>query len=167
MISFEENQVTTLRRFILSALFLILSAHRSPAPIQEVTETPKPSPKPKASHVSKPKENASSSASAKPAKVSQSAIGGSWAGGVSTVAGNMESTMVIDVKGTSVKEISANFGTTVHPATWDGKTAKWHSGPANVYSWSFTPNPDGTTASVICNGPYITNPLTAFRRVSQ
>jgi ketosteroid isomerase-like protein len=36
--------VITVRRFILASLFLVLSAHRSPAPIQELPDNPTPKP---------------------------------------------------------------------------------------------------------------------------
>lgn len=163
---------------LLVNALLLVTAQRLPAPI---VETPEPTatarPKAKSKPPPKPKESSADAERTKSTKLaveklanpraSRSFIGGTWAGTLSTTAaGNFEFTLVINSTGTVIKETSSNFGTVTHTGVWDGKTGKWHSGPSNVYSWSFTPNPDGKTAMATVTGPYVANPLTAFRKIS-
>jgi hypothetical protein len=164
-------------RTAILVVAMLLVARRAPAPIRDIATptpaetatpvaTPTPKAKPRAAAPKKPR--AAARATAEPqtkAPAAARGIDGTWLGSISTIgAGNVEFVLVISGNGTVTKETSTNFGTAVHGGTSDGRTARWRSGPNNVYSWTFTPNPDGATAIVTVTGPFIANPLSAFRR---
>ena len=148
----------------LSAVVLLLTAHPLPAPIQEVPESPTPAPeqlaKPKVKHAVKPKaasENSETSAkrqaSSTPPKgqsaPNQNPFNGTWIGVLNNLpfTGNVEFTLFISASGTAVTEKSS-LGTNNFEANCDGNTMRWETGS----SWTLTPNPDGKTALVTCNG---------------
>jgi hypothetical protein len=153
-------------RLLLVAALLLITAHRLPAPIQEVPENPTPaleqSAKPKPKRTTKPKvaaDKAESSVSvpqrartaAHTATPNQNRFDGTWIGTLNNLpfAGNVEFTLMVTGNGMSVIEKSANFGTNTFQVNCDSNTMSWVTGS----SWTLTPNPDSQTALVTCNNP--------------
>jgi hypothetical protein len=148
--------------FSLVAALLMVTAHRLPAPIQEVPESPAPAPeqsaKPKPKRTVKPKASESSESSTKARTPSptlknqptpnRNAFDGEWSGH-----GNVaDYTLVISARGTAVYETSTKWGTYTWTATCDGVSMRWNT--VVSCGWIFTPNPDGKTAIVVgtCSG---------------
>jgi len=141
-------------RLLLAALFFLVSAHRSPAPIQEVLESPTPPPqqsaraKPKSS--SKPKANASvTNLVRQQPSPKQSLFAGSWIGTMQTFPKGPEKvTLTVDSTETTMA-MTWRGGTVSGKAERKGNTlqATSHEG---IYTntWSLTPQPDGATARV-------------------
>jgi hypothetical protein len=170
--------------FLLVAALLLATAHRLPAPISEIPESPTPAPeqpaKPKPTV--KPKANENSKSSTKrqtPSPTPQSKatpqrnpFDGTWIGTLNNLPwlGNTEFTFLISASGTSITEKSKQMGTKPYQAACEGSTMRW-TAEANC-AWTFTPNPDGKTAlaTINCPGLFgigIYNSPTIFRRTSQ
>ena len=150
---------------LLTVALLLATAHRLPAPIQEVPENPTPAPEqsatPKPKRTTKPKVTSESSertskqqthatiSAPKSESTPSNPFEGGWLGTLNNLpfAGNVEFTLVVSAAGTAVIEKSANFGTHNFQANCDGSTMRWETGS----SWTLTPNPDGKTALVTCN----------------
>ena len=169
---------------LLTIALLLITAHRLPAPIQEVPESPAPAPeqsaKPKTKRIVKPKasESAENPRKARIAAPSSDTImphgslfDGTWTGTLNNVpfAGNIEYTLIIAGNGTSVTEKTANWGTKTVRATGDDTTVRWQ--PVDNCAWTLTPNSDGQTglATINCSGffgvgDYNGTPI--FRRTS-
>jgi hypothetical protein len=109
---FLRSAMKTLARTALVIFLLAVTAHRLPAPIQEVPESPTPvpeqsaKPKPKPKPLPKPKSEASESAtnpvrqepSTKPSR-----FAGTWVGTMPTIPwGNLESVLTVDSTETSM-----------------------------------------------------------------
>ena len=144
--------------------FLVIAAHRLPAPIQEIQENPTPAPahsaKPKSKRAVKPRGTARSSEdSARPkapsptetkrqANLQRNPIDGTWVGTLN----NIQFTAVISRSGTVVQETSTD-GTFTWNATYDGKTMRW-SWQRLLLSGDSTAtiiDPNGKTALVTSN----------------
>ena len=147
----------------LSAVVLLLTTHRLPAPIQEVLESPTPAPeqsakpKPKPKQTIKPKVTSESSESSTKRPTSspqprnqttqqRNAFDGTWVGTQNQGSfGDIQLTQVISGSGTVVRSTS-KLGTFIWNATCDGKTMQWS---VNTKYGSgvrtFTPKPDGKT----------------------
>jgi hypothetical protein len=138
--------------FCLLAALLLSTAHRLPAPIQEVPESPTPVPqqsaKPKLKGTIKPKAASESSESS---TKQRNAFDGTWVGteNLGGSVGNIQSTQVISGSGAVVRSTS-RLGTFIWSATCDGKTMQW-SVKTKYGSGvrTFTPNHDGKTALMI------------------
>jgi hypothetical protein len=174
-----------MKRALLVLAFLLIIAHRLPAPIQEVPESATPAPeqsaKPKPKRIAKPKapsDRSESSTKQKKAFPVQSQpppnrnpFDGTWRGMLNNLPwlGNTDFTFLISASGTSVTEKSKQMGTKPYQATCDGSTMRW-TAEANCV-WTFTPNPDGKTAlaTINCPGLFgvgVYNSPTIFRRTS-
>jgi hypothetical protein len=131
----------TLSLFVTVALLLI-TAHRLPAPIQEVPESATPAPKAAAAQ---PKESAPKPRS-KPSGAARFA--GTWVGRITAdTAGDVDVTLVISADGTSVAQ-SSRAGIWNRPLTYNGKLLFWQTGPTNKVAWTLTLNPDEQSAQV-------------------
>jgi hypothetical protein len=170
-------------RYLLVAGLMFATAHRLPAPIQEIPESPSPAPqesvsqqKSKRSAKSKPNVEQSEASSKghqstpetrvkaqKPQN--QSRCAGVWTGRISVgILGTTDETLTIDPTGTVVVEKN-RFGSATHPSTWDGATVRFQAGAFNEIAFTVTPNTDGQTAVVTANSMFISNPGAAFRKM--
>jgi cytoskeletal protein RodZ len=143
-------------RFLLIVGVLVITAHRAPAPISEESPTPasEQSANPKPKRTIKPKNESESSESSAKEKTSSPApcptpnrnpFDGTWSGFLN----NVDYTMVISGKGTTVTAKSAEYGTSTTTTTCDGVSIRWHETTKGC-SYTFTPNPDGKTALWTC-----------------
>jgi hypothetical protein len=106
---------------ILVGSLLLLSTHRSPAPIQESLS-----------------------------KQEAARFAGTWTGRIK-FGGNLDAvefTLVINPEATSMIQSSRRFGEFTHPTTVNAGVLSWIAGPTNRNVWTLTPNPDGQTAVV-------------------
>lgn len=137
--------------FLLIAALLLVTAHRLPAPIQEIPESPTPAPEQSAKPKSKPSKSKSRNTESEgPAKrqpkPSHERFGGTWVGTIKVgLMGTVQITWVVNPGGTELKSTSSLGTSTQHP-TNDGKTATWRGGAGII--WTFTPSDDGRTALV-------------------
>jgi hypothetical protein len=119
-------------RILLIIVLTLASAHRLPAPIQEVPESPTPVPeqsaKPKPKRTVKPKDTTESSTkrpTSSPTPKNQAApqrnpLDGTWSGTLNDI----QFTAVISGSATIVRETSTD-GTFTWNATYDGRTMRW------------------------------------------
>jgi hypothetical protein len=177
-----------MRRFLLGFAFIVVTAHRLPAPISEIPESPTPAPQESAQPKTKrtkarvtseesgnqPREDEStkehvsvrSHATKTTTIPAQPKFAGTWSGSITEfVWGTFDLTLIVNTSGTSVTSKS-KFGTTGHATTCDGQTVKWREGVFNEVVWTFTPNSDGQTAAVTANSPLGIHSSTALRRTS-
>jgi hypothetical protein len=141
-----------LRFALLAVMLLLITAHRLPAPISEIPESPTPNPK----HQPKPKKPRSESRiSATAVSEGPARFAGTWTGTFNfggtrpwwhTSPLLADYTLVINSAGNSVQEKSAQWGSRSYPAIRDGKTVRWQT--LGHQRWALTPNPDGKTALV-------------------
>lgn len=136
-----------LRLLLTLAMALLISAHRLPAPIHEVQESPTPAQSPKPSEESK--ETRSRRSSSADAKGVKRLFAGTWRGTVKSIVDvkqqpQLEYTLIINPEGNSVRETSTRWGSKTYSAKRDGQTIKWFAGS----EWTLTPNADGQTAVV-------------------
>ena len=147
-------------RFFVVAVILLIGAHRLPAPISEVPESPTPAPegqaKPK-KPLSKPiaveskaKTKSEAKPSATPAPQGPARFAGTWTGTINQgILGTPQVKLVINADATLVthsSDLSGAMGT--HRAKINGNTLEWHTGWGwlNGLAWTLTPNADGQTA---------------------
>lgn len=141
-------------RFLLIATLLVITAHRLPAPIQEVesptttspeqTRPKKNSAKPKAKapeSEAAPKTQARSSSTAAAAPQGAARFAGTWTGTITQPTSTSKVTLVFNATATSVTLAGRE-----RPATVNGNTISWRSGMFNGNAWTLTPNNDGKTA---------------------
>jgi hypothetical protein len=142
---------------------ILLSAHRLPAPIQEVPESPTPAPadaaiaEPKQSPP-KPKANPSAESSTKrqtkttaASQTGAARFAGTWIGRIrADRMGDVDVTLVISRDGISVAQTS-KAGVWTRPLTYDGKILSWQTGPTNAVAWTLKLNPDEQSALVTRN----------------
>jgi hypothetical protein len=123
-------------RILVGSLLLLLSAQRSPAPIQETQETPSPSPTP--------------AASATPSRQEAARFAGTWSGRIKFGgnASEVEFTLMINPEATSMIQKSQRLGELAHPTTVNAGTLSWTTGAKNGITWTLTPSPDEQTAAV-------------------
>jgi len=140
-------------RLLLSIAFLLVTAHRLPAPISEI-----PTPTPAAREQTRPKKTGSNSKAAEsqpPTKAvathslkGAARFAGNWQGTmVWGMYGNVDVTLAIDTSAASVNETNRYVSGT-RALKNNGTSVTWHEGSFGSMSWTFTPNPDGKTASV-------------------
>jgi hypothetical protein len=149
--------------FLIIAALLLSSAHRLPAPIQEVPETPTPAPaqsaRPKSKQTVKAKGSEGSESPARRQTPSpmprnqktlqQNLFDGTWVGSFQV---DDSRTLIIGAAGTVVTEKSVKYGTATWSATCDRASMRWKT--AGGCSWTLAPNPDGKTmlGAVTCPG---------------
>lgn len=145
------------RIFLVLALLLV-TAHRLPAPIQEIPESPTPAPeqsakpRPKPLPKRKPKSDANESAT-KPVRQQpsskQSRFAGSWAGTMETFPMG-PAAVVLTVNSTETTMAMTWRGSTVTAKTQRNGDTLQATSPEGIYTntWSLTPQPDGATARV-------------------
>src|SRR6266700_8186918 len=140
-----------LRFALLAVMLLLITAHRLPAPISEIPESPTPAPEQSAKP--KPKRTITLKVTTK--------FAGTWTGtirfGPTLV---VDYTLVINSAGNSVQEKSAQWGSHFYSATCDGKTVRWQTLGTDS-RWALTPNPDGKTALV--TGTAVVSPVIFHR----
>jgi hypothetical protein len=143
----------------LCLVILLISAHRLPAPISEVPESPTPS----LEQSAEPKTKRTT----KRQTANRNSFAGTWAGTISQgIWGNVDYSFTINAAGTAVVEKS-RLGTATQRATWNGKAATWRSGVfLKEIAWTLTPNPDRKTALVVCSSPFYGTPSAVFRKTS-
>jgi len=141
--------------FLLAVALLLIPAHRLPAPIQEIPESPTPAPEqsatPKPKRTVKPKvtENSESSTkretpspTPKTQAISQSKFAGTWKG---TLDGR-EWLIVIDANETQGSATGGPWGIERGPTRISRNTISWRY----VFnSWSLTVSPGTKTAQVV------------------
>jgi len=162
------------RVFVFLVSILIATAHRLPAPIQEIPESPTPIPKaqvkPKKTQ-SKPR-SIESEATAKstpkpvamPTLQGPARFAGTWTGTINQgVLGDVAVSLVTNAAGTSVQEVS-RIGTFTHPATISANIMTWKAGWLSEIAWTLIPNNDGKTAAVTSKSAFGVNGSATFRR---
>jgi len=152
--------------FLFIIALLVITAHRLPAPIQEVPESPTPAATitPTANPKAEANESAASSPSSTPIK-----FAGTWKGTIPAFpTGPQETVLTIDRKETTMLHTwTGHPPSEVAKAKIDGDTIRATFGNgATSYSFAVTPMPDGVTASVHMQA--IMNDFTAvFRRTAE
>jgi len=130
-------------RFLFGFALIVITAHRLPAPIQEVPETPTPTPR------SQPNPLPSTT----PERADPAQFAGTWTGKIK-FGGNLnevEYTLMVNPDATSLIMKSLRFGEFARPTTLNGKALTWTAGPKNGNVWTLAPNLDGQTALVKVN----------------
>jgi hypothetical protein len=160
--------------FSLVVALLFVTAHRLPAPIQEVPESPTPTPEQQA----KPKKTQSKSkaieseskaksapkASATPMLQGPARFAGTWTGTINQgILGDIPITLVVNSEGTSLV-LKWSGGQEPHPTSYSGNTLSWRAGWLNEITWTLTPAGDGKTAAVTSNSGFGVNGAAIFRR---
>ena len=154
--------MNTTLRFLLIVSLLVITAHRLPAPIQEV-ETPTPTPaeqarskkssaKPKAKAAESeaaPKTQARSSSTSAAAPQGAAKFAGTWTGTIDQPMGTSKVSLLFNATGTSVTFAGRKRRAVIKN---DGNTISWHSGLMEGNVWTLTPNSDGKTAHVTLRG---------------
>lgn len=162
-------------RYLLLVALLLVGAHRLPAPIQEIQESPTPAPtvaataqpKPKLSPKPKPKAEASESApspSKRPVGPKTGRFAGKWVGTMPQVPwGNVATELIVDETGTTMQwqESGKQKGTEKARLSGDTLQATFQVGVAAT--WSITPQPDGATARVRLQA-FMNNQTAIFHR---
>lgn len=136
------RRMRTLVCFIVFAL-LVTTAHRLPAPIQEVPQSPTPGPRvaPAAKSI-----KSSSKPKSKPSGAARFA--GTWTGRITIDKfADTDVRLVISTDGRSVAQTS-QAGVWTRPLTYDGKLLSWQTGPTNAVAWTLVLNPDEQRALV-------------------
>jgi len=147
--------------FLLVATLFLVTAHRLPAPITEIPESPTPTPtvaptatpKPKTLPKPKPKSEASASATnpvRRQPSSKQSRFAGTWVGTMQTIPwGNWAVVLLIDANEATMSEQINGEKPIVRPARRNGEMlqARFPAGLTTI-TWSLTPQSDGTTANV-------------------
>jgi len=154
----------------LTTAFFLIAAHRLPAPIQEIPESPTPaseqSAKPKPKRTSEPTTRHASSPSPTPGISKKFA--GKWSGIMPEVPwGNVQTELIVDPTETTMEwRDSLNSKPATAKAQLNGNTlsALFPGWPRPV--WSITPDPGGNTAQVRLQA-FMNDDHAVFRRVSR
>jgi hypothetical protein len=158
----------------LAVTLLLITAHRLPAPISEVPESPTPAPeqsaKPKPKRVIHPKTNQSeksSVAASTPSPTRSKTFAGKWVGTMPEVPwGNIQTELIVDPTETTMEwQDSINSKPATAKATLTGNTlsALFPGWPRPV--WSITPDPGGNTAHVRLQA-FMNDDHAVFRKTS-
>ena len=143
------------RRLFLVVSLLVFTAHRLPAPIQEVPEGPTPtatsevqakSKKNSGRSKAKPAESDDAAKTPTPSSSAKSGLQGTarFAGAWTGTMGSSKVSLLFDPAATSV-----TMAGRARPATVNGNAISWKSGVTNGNVWTLTPNSDGKTAQVV------------------
>jgi hypothetical protein len=158
---------------LLVAAVLLVTAHRLPAPIQEVPQSPTPPPAaaPTATPKSKPKPKSEAgtvpSLAKQHANAKRSRFAGAWVGTMPTFPwGNIPQTITVDPAETTITRLrdwssAQPGGTAKAELKEDTLTANFGSGGV----LSLTPQADGSTALVRLRAPF-NNQRAIFRKTS-
>lgn len=164
-------------RWLFVLLLLVATAHRLPAPIQEIPESPTPhpsiaqTPTPKKS-TAKPKPTSPASQAAKSATTPQanfkiSRYAGKWVGTMPEAPwGNVATELMVDQSETTMEWQESGRRKGVAQAHLSGETLT-ASFPAGftVATWSLVVQPDGSTARVRLQA-FMNDQTAIFRRVA-
>ena len=160
---------------LLVAVLLLLTAHRLPAPIQEVQESPTPAPTAKSKSRPVPKRKSGSEASEsaansvrRPAFLKQRRFPGTWSGTMpETSWGNLATELVVDQTETTMEWQESSKRKGLARAQLAGNTLQ-ASFPAGIRTakWSLTPEPDGATARVRLQA-FMNDQITVFHRIGE
>jgi hypothetical protein len=131
----------------LIGTFLLISAHRLPAPISEIPESPTPP----AAPTSTPQPTPPSQPSTTPERADAARFAGTWTGKIKIGNGSESNvTLVVNREATALTQIlkgpNERVRQTTHPTTFGGQRLSWRSGQMENVVWTVTPNPDGQTA---------------------
>jgi hypothetical protein len=130
--------------FALTAI-LILTAHRLPAPIQEIVETPSPTAAPEKSSNPTPIPRATQSVSP---QTGRALFAGTWTGTIDMQkAGEVDVTLVVSPDGASIQQTS-KLAKGDRPLNYDGNMLLWTGGIKGEIPWTMKLNPDEQTAIV-------------------
>jgi cytoskeletal protein RodZ len=162
--------------FSLVAALLLVTAHRLPAPISEIPESPTPAPeqsaKPKPKRTTNPKSQASESTtkSAKPQSTpKQSRFAGTWTGTMPAFpTGPQATVLTIDPKEATMQQIwTGHPPSLVAKAEINGNTirATFQNGMV-TFTYSLSPEPDGATAQVRLQA-FMNDNTAVFHRVAE
>jgi cytoskeletal protein RodZ len=164
-------------RILLVVALLLVTAHRLPAPIQEVPESPTPAPhqstKPKLRSSPKPKSKSTASEPV-PHRVSQqpsakpSRFAGTWAGTIYAFPnGNMATVLTVDsTEKTMALTAPGSTSSSVSNAKLNGDMLKatFPTGWPVPITFSLTPEPNGATARVRLQG-FLIDSTAVFHRI--
>jgi hypothetical protein len=129
----------TLARLCLIGCLLFVSAHRLPAPIQEVPETPTPT--------STPQSQPNPLPSTTPERADPARFAGTWTGIIKIGnQGAFNVTLVVASEATSLTQQTNRSPQHVHPTTISGRILLWRGGDLNNVEWTLTPKPNGRAA---------------------
>jgi hypothetical protein len=131
--------------FVIAFALLVITAHRLPASIQKVPESPTLAPT--VAPAAQPRKSPPKPKS-KPTGAARFA--GTWIGQISIGKFiDTDVTLVISADGTSVAQRS-RAGAWTRPLTYDGKRLSWQTGPepTNMVAWTLTLEPDEQSAVV-------------------
>ena len=150
----------TVGRFYLVCALLLTTAHRLPAPIQEVPESPTPTPQLQPNPLP----------SITPERADPARFAGTWTGKIKIgKSADFDITLVVNTEATSLTQKSMRFGERVHetshPTTISGQTLSWQGGQSNNVAWTLTPNADGQTAAATTKGAAGVENTAIFKRV--
>ena len=165
-----------LRFALLAVMLLLITAHRLPAPISEIPESPTPTPEQSAKP--KPKrtmeQNVTSKNSESPSKGSRpsppqtshgppqrSRFVGTWRGTIN-IGWQGDVNLTITISETGAVQTVPHFGDwrrTLTP-TSNGPTMTWKT--TGIQTWTLTPNSDGQTAVVTGTDPGALVGIAAF-----
>jgi hypothetical protein len=128
----------------LTFALLLITAHRLPAPIQEVPQSPTPGPT--VAPAGQPKKSPPKPKS-KPTGAARFA--GTWIGRITIDKfADTDVRLVISADGRSVAQTS-QAGVWSRPLAYNGKLLSWQTGPTNAVAWTLTLNPDEQSALVV------------------
>lgn len=176
--SIERNQkslpliMSCMIRALLMTALLLVTAHRLPAPIQEIPESPTPAPEEQAkpnrtrskSKVTESETKIKSATSTTSTLQGPARFAGTWTGTINQGAlGDVAVSLVINAGGTSVQETNKT-GTFTHPATIGANMMTWKSGWLSDIAWTLSPNNDGKTATVTSKSGFGVNGSATFQR---
>src|SRR5205814_1440937 len=120
---------------------------RSPAPIQEISETPTPTSTPTPAPTPIPQSQPSPSPNNAPGRADAARFAGTWTGMIKIGnQGDFDVTLVVDSAAASVTQQTNRSPQHVHPTTISGRTLLWRGGDLNNVEWTLTPKPNGQTA---------------------
>jgi hypothetical protein len=168
-------------RSLLVAALLLVTAHRLPAPISEIPESPTPAPEQSANRqlhpgtqwkTPSPEITASPQPGLKRTPLPQTMqqrpvrFAGTWIGQIKFgFKGDVQFTLAVNPEATLLKQQSKQFGEHTHTTSYTAETLSWRAGPRNEVAWTLTPSRDGQTASVTVQSGSEINSRAVFRRV--
>jgi hypothetical protein len=139
----NDYRIMNKTRIVLVIVLVLVSTHRSPAPIQEVPQSPTPGPTvaPVAQPIKSPPKPKS-----KPSGAARFA--GTWTGRITIDKfADTDVRLVISTDGRSVAQTS-QAGVWTRPLAYDGKLLSWQTGPTNAVAWTLALNPNEQSALV-------------------
>jgi len=157
----SPREMSYLIRVLLLVGLLLVTAHRLPAAISEVQETPTPT----ATIVptAAPTQHPTATPIAGPDSTGAARFAGTWTGKINMEKiGDVEVTLVINADATSLTQ-SSKLATDVRAVSSTGDSLAWHTGVKNKIAWTLKLNPGGETATATRNFSGMTTTAT-FKR---